>query len=221
MKLNIKVASKQKKQRELDPAMDWLINAHLQGIGCCHKVFDLHFDNVSALDWREEKMAENYGHSHLIDISPSIIMSDLILNCLVNCAHHEKMKTIEDLHKETHWPATEEYRPEVLNIIHCIIPVKVISVALTNTPLQHGPLSNPLRGGNVALPSTVLVVKKTNRCSACQQEGYNKHNHICPLHPTHNATRTSTTDKENIHVFVQASHLSHILTILCRHYQMI
>jgi hypothetical protein len=49
MKPNIEVASKQKKQRELDPAMDWLINAHLWGIGCCCKVFDLHFDNASAL----------------------------------------------------------------------------------------------------------------------------------------------------------------------------
>ncbi|KAG1766501.1 P-loop containing nucleoside triphosphate hydrolase protein [Suillus placidus] len=38
MKPNTEVASKQKKQRELDPAMDWLINAHLRGIGCRHKV---------------------------------------------------------------------------------------------------------------------------------------------------------------------------------------
>jgi hypothetical protein len=157
-------------------------------------------------DWREEKMAEKYGCSHLIDIGPSIIMSDSILNCFVNCAHHEKMKTIEDLCKENHWPATDKYRPEVLNIIHHIIPVKVISVALTNTPLQHGPLLNPPRGGNVALPSTVSVVKKMNRCSTCQQEGHNstyyytlcstssglthspEHNCICPLCPTHNAT---------------------------------
>ncbi|KAG1862650.1 P-loop containing nucleoside triphosphate hydrolase protein [Suillus subluteus] len=269
MKPNIEVASKQKKERELDPAMDWLINTHLRGIGCRRKVFDLHFDNASALvdhlacdqtitgcsrcapvtpnvccdihhpsafplfdtlipqppkvpnhsrlpnysmgpkeyelcealeDWREEKMAEKYGHSHLIDIGPSIIMSDSILDHLVNCAHHEKIKTIEDLRKETHWPATAKYGPEVLTIIHRIIPVKVVSMASTNTPLQCGPLSivaNPPRGGNVALPSTVSVVKKTNRCSACQQEGHNKHNHICPLHPTHNATRTSTTDKEN------------------------
>ncbi|KAG1764953.1 hypothetical protein EDD22DRAFT_740052, partial [Suillus occidentalis] len=47
-------------------------------------------------DWREEKMAEKYNHSHLTDIGPSIIMSDLVLNHLVNCAHHEKIKTIED-----------------------------------------------------------------------------------------------------------------------------
>jgi ATP-dependent DNA helicase RecQ len=49
IKPNLDVVSKQKKQRELDPAMDWLINAHLRGIGCHRKVFDLHFDNVSAL----------------------------------------------------------------------------------------------------------------------------------------------------------------------------
>jgi hypothetical protein len=49
MKLNIDIASKQKKQRELDHAMDWLINAHLWGIGCRCKVFDLHFDSASAV----------------------------------------------------------------------------------------------------------------------------------------------------------------------------
>lgn len=177
-------------------------------------------------DWREEKMAEKYGRSHLIDIGPSIIMSDSILDRLVNCAHHEKIKTIEDFRKETHWLATDKYEPEVLAIIHRIIPVKVVSVALTNTPLQRRPLStvaNPPRGGNVALPSTVSAVKKTNRCSACQQEGHNsmycytlcstssgltcspERNRICLLHPTHNATHTSTTDKENVRVFTQSS----------------
>lgn len=177
-------------------------------------------------DWREEKMAEKYGRSHLIDIGPSIIMSDSILDRLVNCAHHEKIKTIEDFRKETHWLATDKYGPEVLAIIHRIIPVKVVSVALTNTPLQRRPLStvaNPPRGGNVALPSTVSAVKKTNRCSACQQEGHNsmycytlcstssgltcspERNRICLLHPTHNATHTSTTDKENVRVFTQSS----------------
>ncbi|KAG2139340.1 hypothetical protein DEU56DRAFT_735728 [Suillus clintonianus] len=246
MKPNTEVASKQKKERELDPAMDWLINAHLWGIGCRHKVFDLHFDNVSALvdhlacdqtnygcsccapmtpdvccdihhpsafllfdthipqppklpnrsrlpnyamgpkeyelcealeDWREEKMAEKYGHSHLIDIDPAIIMADSVLDCLVNCAHHEKIRTIEDLRKETHWSSADKFGSEVLAIIHHIIPVKVIvRAALTNAPLQRDPLSttsNPPRAGNVALPSTVSDVKKTNRCSACQQEGHN------------------------------------------------
>jgi hypothetical protein len=121
-------------------------------------------------DWREEKMAEKYGCSYLIDIGPSIIMSDLILDRLVNCTHHEKIKTIENFHKETHWPATDKYGPEVLAIIHHIISVKVVSVALTNTLLQRHPLStvaNPPTGGNVALPSTVSVVKKMNRYSTC------------------------------------------------------
>jgi superfamily II DNA or RNA helicase len=38
----------QKKRRDLDPAMDCLINAGVRGIGCRRKVFDLHFDNGSA-----------------------------------------------------------------------------------------------------------------------------------------------------------------------------
>ncbi|KAG2341215.1 hypothetical protein BDR05DRAFT_888587 [Suillus weaverae] len=291
----MEVALKQKKQRELDPAMDWLINAHLRGIGCCRKVFDLHFDNVSALvdhlvcdqtniygcsccapvtldvccdirhlstfplfnthipqppklpnhshlpnytmgpkeyelcealeDWREEKMAEIYGCSHLINIGLAIIMADSVLDRLVNCTHHEKIRTIKDLCKETHWLSADKFGSEALAIIHCIIPVKVIvRAALTNTPLQRNPLSttsNPPRAGNIALPSTVSGVKKTNRCSACQQEGHNSmycytfcskssgltfspgRNRICPLHPVCNTTQTSSTEKENVRTFAQ------------------
>jgi hypothetical protein len=92
-------------------------------------------------DWREEKMAEKYGCSHLIDISPATIMEDLVLDCLVNCVHHEKIRTIEDLCKETHWLATDKFGSEVLAITHHIIPAKVIKrVTLTNAPLQRFPL---------------------------------------------------------------------------------
>ncbi|KAG1724774.1 hypothetical protein EDB19DRAFT_1644335, partial [Suillus lakei] len=128
-------------------------------------------------DWREEKMAEKYGCSHLINIGPAIIMADSVLDRLVNCTHHEKIRTIEDLHKETHCLSTDKFGSEVLAIIHCIIPVKaIIRAALTKAPLQCDPLSttsNPPRTGNVTLPSTVSGVKKTNRCSTCQQEGHN------------------------------------------------
>ncbi|KAG2356881.1 hypothetical protein BDR07DRAFT_1299253 [Suillus spraguei] len=38
-----------KKSKELDPAMDCLINAHLQDtIQCHHRVFCVHFDKISA-----------------------------------------------------------------------------------------------------------------------------------------------------------------------------
>jgi hypothetical protein len=163
-------------------------------------------------DWREEKMAEKYGHSHLIDIGPATIMADSVLDHLVNCAHHEKIITIEDLHKETHWLATDKFGSEVLATIHHIIPAKVIKcVALTNTPLQRFPLASP-----------VPTVKKSNRCSTYQQEGHNsmycytfcsvysgltcspEHNQCCPLHPTHNTTRISSAEKENVCIFTQA-----------------
>ena len=48
-----------RKRKELDPAMDCLINAHLRaGLHCRRKVFDLHFDNASA--------GENSFYSHYI-----------------------------------------------------------------------------------------------------------------------------------------------------------
>lgn len=40
--------SRQKKEKELDQAMDLLINANYRGVGCRRKVFNIQFDNGSA-----------------------------------------------------------------------------------------------------------------------------------------------------------------------------
>jgi hypothetical protein len=54
-------------------------------------------------DWRDHKTVEIYGCSHLIDLGPTVVMGDTVLDRIIDCAHHEKIKVIQDLHKETHW----------------------------------------------------------------------------------------------------------------------
>jgi len=63
-----------RKRKELDPAMDCLINAHLRAKLRCHrKVFDLHFDNASA---GEEVLSilhtDSYWHSFILQTSTTV-----------------------------------------------------------------------------------------------------------------------------------------------------
>src|SRR5258705_7684186 len=87
-------------------------------------------------DWREEKTRKIHGESHLIDIGPSLIMPDGVLDRIVACAHYLKIKSVEDLKRETHWSKTNQFGTEVLSLIHHIIPVPVTSAVFTTAPLQ-------------------------------------------------------------------------------------
>ncbi|KAG1802198.1 uncharacterized protein HD556DRAFT_1192960, partial [Suillus plorans] len=111
-----------KKSRELDPAMDCLINAHLRDtIQCRCRVFCVHFDEISAM----------YGDSNLCDYGLSLVMLDSVLDCIVDCAQHKKFVTIQDLHKETWWSGSDEFGGDIIAIVHCLFPVP------TSTPVTH------------------------------------------------------------------------------------
>ncbi|KAG2137187.1 hypothetical protein BD769DRAFT_1351874, partial [Suillus cothurnatus] len=243
--------SRQRRENELDQALDLLINADYCGVGCHWKVFNIQFDNGSAdsshlisnvsdaegcshcapiipkvccdihhplvfssferiivpqlprlpicsqlakytmgpqecklcealEDWRDEKTVEIHGHSHLIDLGPTIVMGDSILDRIVDCAHFEKIKTIEDLRKETHWSANDDLAREVISIIHHIIPISLY----VTTPLQQCPLSNTVSTPNNGLARNPALnpptgVKRVLRCSACGQAGHNSKSFLC------------------------------------------
>jgi hypothetical protein len=124
-------------------------------------------------DWREEKTAEIYGRSYLIDIGPAIVMGNLVLERLVNCAHHAKINSVNDIRKETHWTNTQTFGSEVLSIILRIIPAVPLSQAYTTAPLQRGPISAtlnlpPVEQGNISCASEgsrLTTSRKMNKCS--------------------------------------------------------
>ncbi|KAG1760081.1 hypothetical protein EDD22DRAFT_756366, partial [Suillus occidentalis] len=124
---------RQKKEKELDQAMDLLINANYCGVGCWRKVFNIQFDNGSVgetfltgliiaiifvlEDWRDQKTVEIYGCSHLIDLGPTVVMGNLVLDWIIGCAHFQKIKVADDLCKETHWSINDNLAKEVITII--------------------------------------------------------------------------------------------------------
>lgn len=72
---------------------------------------------VALSDWREMKTAEIYGWPSLNDQGPSLVMPNYVLNRVVDCAHHHKLQTIQDLRKETTWSDVDRFGEEVLAII--------------------------------------------------------------------------------------------------------
>ncbi|KAG0694255.1 P-loop containing nucleoside triphosphate hydrolase protein [Suillus ampliporus] len=265
-------ASRQKKEKELDRAMDLLINANYRGVGCRRKVFNIQFDNESAdsshlisnasdaegcsrcapiipkvccdihhplafslfnpiivpqlprlpirsrlakytmgpqefklcealEDWRDQKTVEIYGRSHLIDLGPTVVMGDSVLDQIVDCAHFQKIKIADDLRKETHWSVNDNLAREVIAIIHRIIPISLYTTA----PLKQRPLPTTVNAPNSGLgqhPAHVASngppagVKKVQKCSACGQAGHNKRGRVCPMHPSQ---IPSAAEKENVY----------------------
>ncbi|KIJ07103.1 hypothetical protein PAXINDRAFT_33614, partial [Paxillus involutus ATCC 200175] len=185
-----------RRKKELEPSMDFLINAEKRpGVMCRRKVFDICFDNASAdalHDWREEKTADVYGWACLNDHGPSLVIPNSILDHIIDCAHHGKIHTSQDLQKETGWTDSEKYGSEILSLLTAHAPPR--QSLLVVTPLQHNTANNPMlphvptasgmQREHVELPVSAVASKRRNKCSACGQEGHNARNCICPNHPS-------------------------------------
>ncbi|KIK73892.1 hypothetical protein PAXRUDRAFT_177247 [Paxillus rubicundulus Ve08.2h10] len=164
-----------------------------------------------ALDnWRDAKTIIVYGWARLNDLGPALIMPNSILDCIIDCAHHHKINTIQDLRKETGWTDAELFGEEVIGIIQrCTAP---LPLPLISTPLRPSTFStintstlsllNTSSLNSISSPSSVAPKHHAIKCGACRKEGHNSCNRICLKHPSCNGG----SEKENVS---QTSH-SHI-----------
>ncbi|KIK10578.1 hypothetical protein PISMIDRAFT_20262 [Pisolithus microcarpus 441] len=129
-------------------------------------------------------------------------MTNSTLNRIVDCAHHHKIQTPQDLKRETVWADSDLYTTKVLSLIqrHAALCTSLF----ISTPLRqdtHMALSitnstaiptmpQPPSSSDASLP----VKRHTAKCSACGQEGHNARNHSCSRHLSH----VSAGNKENI-----------------------
>ncbi|KAI6119143.1 hypothetical protein EDD16DRAFT_1480363, partial [Pisolithus croceorrhizus] len=140
------------------------------GMMCRRKIFNVCFDNTAA-----EKTAAVYGWACLFDNGP-MVMTDLMLDCIINCAHHRKIQTPQDLKRETMWANSDLYTSKVLSLIErhaalhksLIINTTAIPTVLT-TPLQASASASVSASTLPTLPAKCHATK----CSTCGQEGHN------------------------------------------------
>ncbi|KAG1883258.1 hypothetical protein F4604DRAFT_1879014 [Suillus subluteus] len=154
-------------------------------------------------DWREEKTISIYGWAHLSDLGPSLILPNSTLDRIVDCAHHRKIRSTLDLKKETGWTDADRFGSEIIMLIQRHAPPDASPFAMT-------PLSRSSSTANTNVPPLLQTPsapspctaapafnapKRKNKCGACNQEGHNARNRVCPRHPSHTGT-----NKENIFI---------------------
>ncbi|KAI6041716.1 hypothetical protein EDC04DRAFT_2554455, partial [Pisolithus marmoratus] len=130
-------------------------------------------------DWREAKAVAKLGSDCVMDFSPGFILPSLMIDHIVNSAHHLKLQTINNLWKETHWSGVGLYGTEVLAIIHCIIPQLSDIPMLMRMPIPACPTLQPCpqvqahASLNGSVVSASMSEVRKNRCLACGLSGHN------------------------------------------------
>lgn len=140
---------------------------------------------VALNTWRQTKTVMVYGLSPLRDMGPSVIMTNDVLQRIIDCAHHHKINTSEELRRETGWAKAEQYSTEVLEIIkaHTVTVTVPLASPFSVVPLRPK-TSLSINTASTTIPSTSasgetssshpnLLPKCRNKCGACGLEGHN------------------------------------------------
>ncbi|KIM70516.1 hypothetical protein SCLCIDRAFT_12461 [Scleroderma citrinum Foug A] len=127
-------------------------------------------------NWREDKTSALFGWAALNNFGPCLVMPNSILDQIINCAHYNKIETLQDLKKETGWTEADKLGGEVIALIQRHAPPRLSP--LVSTPLSRQPTpiaSTPIVGlGQFSTTSSDSGhVRHCNKCSACGQEGHN------------------------------------------------
>lgn len=118
-----------------------------------------------ALDeWREKTTITLYGHALLQDIGSSLTMPTDILNRIVDCARVFKMKTLDDLRKETKWDGADRWGSDVISIVERLRPQQPPALTTDPAPLSTSTTMNT--------PATRKSRTQTV-CGTCGVPGHN------------------------------------------------
>lgn len=122
--------------------------------------------------FREQKTISEFGQACFNDYGPGDVMTDEVLQNIVDFAHHQKLATKEDLTRETKWSGVSIYGDDILRLIAKHHPLPP-SVAPLQPHLGPGAVNNasPSTGPSEVAP---VKTKRVNSCKACGTPG-----HIC------------------------------------------
>ncbi|KIK96814.1 hypothetical protein PAXRUDRAFT_10564 [Paxillus rubicundulus Ve08.2h10] len=116
--------------------------------------------------WQEQTTASVYGWHHLNGMGPSILMCNAIVERIVDCAHHCKIASVQELKREMGWSDADQFGGEVITLIQrhaaplatpfVSTPLRLITSSTVNATqaLQVPSLLNTTQAGlsNVGAP---------------------------------------------------------------------
>ncbi|KAI9429071.1 hypothetical protein H4582DRAFT_1771638, partial [Lactarius indigo] len=125
-------------------------------------------------DWRRNQLLSTVGDDDMF--GPQLIMTDDVLERLVELAHFEQVSDLASIHAQVSWRYTDRWGAEILDIIEKHIPP--VNAGLSRPALQ--PAGNLPRPSTVQRSSVAQSTPSSNdpklpharRCSAC---GSNTH----------------------------------------------
>jgi hypothetical protein len=168
-------------------------------------------------EFRRGATTTKFGRVVLKNSGPGVVMSNEVLQRIVDCAHFYKIQSTEQLARETRWAGAGEFGEAVIALIkeHRPAPEEPLPALVTTTPL--GPRTTNTE-------TSVGRSVQLRKCSKCHTAGhigilfflfcYSAHTDIpqasnrkCPLHPRNEPTNPagestqatpSTSDSQNI-----------------------
>ena len=138
--------------------------------------FKLH---TALQDWRDEKTEKEFGRAHLLDLGGTLVMPNAVLDRIVDCAHHFKIDTKEDLARETRWDESEAWGVEIVQLIRYHIPKPQPRSLTTLAPIQ--PASSDHDIASAPAPVGRGKERAKQKCSACGLLGHNSLFHLLCL----------------------------------------
>ena len=118
--------------------------------------------------WRCDQAKKVYGLGHVRSLGPGLVMGLSTRERIVDCARHAKIKTVDQLERETKWGQAIEYGPEIIKLIEKHYPSY-----LPPTIVQHRmPLSNNNTQPTLYNGPRLLATKRQVTCSACHKQGH-------------------------------------------------
>ncbi|KAH9914882.1 P-loop containing nucleoside triphosphate hydrolase protein [Epithele typhae] len=119
---------------------------------------------LAVQQFRDDQTCKMLGRTHLEEEGPRFIMGDKTLDRVVLCARANKIRSVEELHRETKWYRVKELGEELLVLVNRFYPPP--------PPLPPQPSSTSSAPQSVGSTRPTSASKTQRRCSACGNVGH-------------------------------------------------
>jgi hypothetical protein len=132
---------------------------------------------VALVSFRCELAAEILPEQSFI--TPQSLMSNTLVDRIVDLAHYQVLKTTADLRDQVTWAFLDTHGTKVVNLVHQFCPPRIIPL-FTTAPLQR--MLNTATSASGSVPVTTNM-KGKRKCKSCGVEGhYREFPSIAHLH---------------------------------------
>ncbi|KAG2114391.1 hypothetical protein DEU56DRAFT_933873 [Suillus clintonianus] len=137
------------------------------------------------IKWRDSKIIEEDLDADDF-FGPQMIMSNKILNRIVDLAHYHKILSTTSLFEQTSWCYSSEYGQSVLDIILTCIPLPIVQppappAVIIPPPLGVSSSTNQQPSASTSATNGVMLpLKHSRKCRACGSTDHIASNKLCP-----------------------------------------